>query len=112
MARVAGKLLLLQIIGFLYCSATAQYEDLEDFSGGFSGDARFPDNEFGDDEDFDYEIDYIPDGVDICHTYPSGIIINEIRCMHNQQMGGAIKLLHTYTSMHALQWVRRGWGLV
>lgn len=77
MARVAGKLLLLQIIGFLYCSATAQYEDLENFSGdleNFSGDVPDPDYEDGDDEDFDYGIDYIPEDVDICHTYPSGIV--------------------------------------
>lgn len=80
MARTIGKLLLLQIIGFLCTSTTAQYEDLEDYSGGsgsFSGDTSDPtfvdyeqDYDYGD----EYEIAYVPDAVDICHTYPLGMV--------------------------------------
>jgi hypothetical protein len=76
MARVAGKLLLLQIVCILCFWATAQFEDIEDFksSGSGSGDASNP--TFVDyEEDYTLPFPYIPEEVDICDTYPLGMCI-------------------------------------
>lgn len=81
MARVSGKLLLLQIVVILCCSsASAQYEDLQnayDFSSSGSGagegtDPTLVDYEY---DDYEYIFPYIPEEVDICRRYPLGIII-------------------------------------
>ena len=79
MAHTIGKLLLLQIV----CSlAIAQFEDVEDYSsgsGGFSGDVSDPTLvDYEQDYDYDYEIAYVPEEVDICDSYPIGITIKLI----------------------------------
>lgn len=81
MARVAGKLLILQIVYFLHSSAYAQLDDFSssgdnptDFSS--SGDNPIDptqvDYEFGDDGDYEYPFPYDTEDVDICRHYPAG----------------------------------------
>lgn len=77
MARVAGKLLILQIFCFLYSKASAQLDDVEpvyDFSssGDTTTDPTLVDYEYGD-EDYDYPFPFVPEEVNICRGYPLGI---------------------------------------